>query len=868
MPMRPVVRITLAVLAGAGLVGVVVPAALVARDWADEGAAMADLHVRHEVAHPGWSFPAKVQTAPVPIRDTPGRRLVAEAKLRGYRENCKNTGPGEYCGRKEFPRVVPRDGGDALEPIVLGLLIGPDGELREHLPLDQAPKHLVDAILAAEDRAFREHHGVNWSATARAVLANAQEGTYAQGASTLTMQVVRNLAQRREKTLLRKAREMVLSLALDSHLGKDGVLQMYLDAPYLGQWGSLSVCGFQAASRTYFGKNAQDLSVAEAATLAAILPAPGRFAPNSAPERAKERRDRVLQAMAELYGYDVKAALATPVTTVPPPPLPERWPAYLGATRAWLEQQLSPDILYGAGLVVTVAMDAVAQEETERLFPAKTRWFEGLIGKRGQGTMQAAGVLVDTHTGQVRAVYGGADVTATSFNRATQARRQPGSSFKPLTYALAFEQRNPDGTPRYTAASTQTNLPRVFKTPQGDWKPRNVGGEYAPTVSLAQGLAWSQNIATAGLLEEIGGPRPLKDFASRLGFDVSAFPEEMGLALGQAEVTVLEMSQFAATVANGGRKVTASPVLSAIDAAGRQRLGAPTLGEAVITPEAAALTRELMRLVIDVGTGGTSRGAGGDPGYTGQAMGKTGTTDREKDLWFVGASPDLAAAVWLGYDVPQPLGVAASDLAAPLWGWWMHAVTRAEDSLPTFPDTPKMVYRGICRETGKLGNETCHGIRAPFLEGTAPRAACTLEHPPPEPDAEEGAEALDGESTDADATEGEAPAKPRGHESLWKRLAREQEERAKAAEGTAEDGATKDAKADAKATKGDTTKSPAKDTKPAKTDGTTVKAGEKDAKATKPAAPKAGKDPAGGVAGGGKPPAPADKGTKRKPTAP
>lgn len=746
-----------ATVSGIGLVAAAIPAGLVARDWAEEGVNMADQHVRYEVAHPGWSFPARVLTAPTPLTEDP-KRLVSEAKARGYKEDCKDTGPGEYCGKTT--KVVPRSG-ETLEPVLLGWLVGPDSELREHLPLAEAPKHLIDAILCSEDRAFYEHSGVNLKAMARAVLANAQEGGYAQGGSTLTMQVVRNLAQRREKTIDRKLREMVYAWAIDDHLGKDGVLQMYLDAPYLGQRGSFSITGFRAAAKHYFGKDATELDLAEAATLAAILPAPGKFAPDRYPVRAKERRDRVLQAMASVKGYDVTEALAKPIATVPPVELPERWPAYLSATRAWLEQNIPPETLYGAGLVVTVAMDVHAQEEAEKLFPAKTKYFEGLVGKRGDGPLQAAAVLLDAKTGAIKAVYGGSDVTSTSFNRATQARRQAGSSYKPLVYALAFSQNNPDGTPKFTAAHTEPNEPRTFKTPAGDWRPRNVGGEYSPTACLAQGLAWSQNIATASLLEEVGGPKALIPFAQKLGFDTSKYPEEMGLALGQGEVTPLEMAQFAGMVANGGLRISGSPVLRAVDAGGAERIAAPAAGDRVLTPEAAALTRELMRLVIDVGTGGASRGAGGEGGYQGQALGKTGTTDSEKDLWFVGGTPTLAMAVWLGYDVPAPLGAAASDLAAPLWGWWMNRVTKYQGEAPTFPDEPKIVKRWVCTVTGKLSGATCKGISAPFLTDTAPKAGCPIEHPPPPP-----------------PELGEDGLPKAGHESLWKKMAREQAEKA------------------------------------------------------------------------------------------
>ncbi len=736
-----------------------VPLSNTARDWAAEGVAMADQHVRYEVSHPGWSFPARIYTAATPLT-APPKQLVVEAKARGYLEDCKDPGPGEFCAKSGT--VVPRSG-DTLEPVLLGWLIGPDSEVREHLPLAEAPKVLVDAILTAEDRAYYDHSGVNLKAMARAVLANAQEGGYAQGGSTLTMQVVRNLVQRREKTIDRKLREMVYAWAIDDHLGKDGVLQMYLDAPYLGQKGGLSICGFAAAARHYYDKDVRELTLDEAATLAAILPAPGKFAPDRFPERAKERRDRVLRGMAETKGYDVTAALAAPIVTVPPEAPVERWPAYLSATRAYLEGALPPETLYGAGLFVTTGLEVHAQEEAEKLFPSKTKYFESLVGKRGDGDLQAAGVLLDVETGLIRAVYGGSEVTSTSFNRATQARRQPGSSFKPLVYALAFSQKNPDGTSKYTASSTEINEPRTFKTPQGDWRPRNVGGEYSSTACLAQGLTWSQNIATASLLEEVGGPKALIPFATKLGFDTSKFPEEMGLALGQGEVTPLEMAQFAAIVSNGGRKVTGTPVLRAVDAAGVERIAPPQAGEAVLTPEAAALTRELMRLVIDVGTGGASRGAGGEAGYQGPALGKTGTTDSERDLWFVGATPTRAMSVWLGYDVPAPLGAAASDLAAPLWGWWMNRVTKFQGTAPLFSETPKITKRYVCTVSGKLSGASCRGINAPFLTDTAPKAGCSIVHPPP-----------------PEPVEGEELPKP-GHESLWKRMAREKAEKDAAA---------------------------------------------------------------------------------------
>ncbi len=776
-------RILLA-LAGMGAVAVAaaaVPAWGVAMSWAHDADVLMDAHLAHEVAHPGWSFPGKIVSRPVPD-DLPVGKLIAEAKARDYVEDCKDTGPGEFCTKTGV--VVPRTG-NTLEPIELGWLVGPDGEIRFHLRLDQAPKHLTDAIMAAEDSDFREHRGVNFTAMLRAVWANAKEGGYAQGASTLTMQVVRNLSQDKEKTISRKLREIVSALAIDKHLGKDGVLGVYLDMPYLGQRGSYAICGFEAAAWHYYGKHASQLTLGESATLAAILPAPGRFGPDRDPAVAKERRDRVLAAMHEKFGYDVTEALAEPVTVVAPLPIPERYPVWLSATRAWLEAHLDPAVVYGAGLTVEVGLDAHIQAQADDMFPKRLPFYQRLVGDKGQtGSLQAAGVMVDEHTGLVLGLYGGTDTTATSFNRATQARRQPGSSFKPLVYALAFEQRNPDGTPKFTAATTEPNSPREFQTAHGVWRPRNVSGEATTTASLAYGLTFSQNIATASLLEQLGGPKPLIAFAQKLGFDTSAFPEEMGLALGQGEVTPIEMAQFASIVGNGGHKISATPVWRVVDAAGVERIAPPTMGEAVISPEADALTRGLMRLVVEIGTGGAARWGGLEPGYLGPLVGKTGTTDSERDLWFIGATPKYAAALWIGYDQPTPLGFSASDFAAPMWGWWMHRATQFDGPPPEWEETVKIEQRGICGITGKVTNATCRGLRVPFLVGTAPRAGCTVEHPPPPPDEAEllaqGASKLeDGTWVGPDGLP--LAVQPRGHQSIWKRLAAEQAASATAA---------------------------------------------------------------------------------------
>ena len=726
---------------------------------------MADRHRKHEVAHPGWSFPGTVYSAPASL-DLPRARLVAQAEARGYREQCPPQQPGDFCGRDGaviprggvFPEGVQPAGREgwtrplALEPLAIGHLISPDGEIRWHLPLADAPPQLIAALLASEDADYWQHIGVNPAGIARAAWVNLQGGGIQQGASTITMQLVRNLTQDKERSLQRKVREILGAVALDRNLGKERVLQMYLDAPYLGQHGSFSVCGFEAASRHYYGIPATELSLSQAATLASILPAPAKYAPDTAPERAKARRDRTLRLMRQA-GWDaaeIEAALAEPIVASAHPLPEDRYPAYMQATRSWLEANLDEHVVYGAGLQVHTALDLVVQERSDSLIPEQLRYLERTVGRRGKEPLEAAGAVVDSTTGLLVGAYGGRQALATDFNRATQARRQAGSSIKPLVYAMAFHQRDQTGQRIWAADSTIANHRHTFPNTNG-WTPRNVGGKYSPTSALAMGLAWSQNVATASLLEAVGGPVPFKSFAKKLGYETTHWRDELGLSLGTGEVTPLEQARFVSTVIADGRLASGRPVVVATDRVGHVRVPRQLSRPQALEPDDAALTRGIMRLVITYGTGGASRGAAGKPGYTGPSIGKTGTTDSEKDLWFVGGTPHYAMALWLGYDQPKRIGASASDLAAPLWGWWARAV---HEGLPADEfGGVNLTGRGVCTESGQYGNGTCRLIGAPFLDGDKPKGRCPVEHPPPD---------------------AEAPK----YEGLWKRKAREEEERA------------------------------------------------------------------------------------------
>ena len=744
------------------VLGLVAAAWLVLLPWWEatraDAVAMVDRHRTHDTAHPGWSFPGRVWSAPAPL-DAPAVVVAREAKARGYVAACPPTAPGEYCAKTG--KVIPRGGrfpeGDqpagtegwtrpaALEPVLLGWLVGDDAELRLHLPLADAPPHLIAALLASEDANFRDHRGVDpWGLLRAAWVTGSGEGK--QGASTLSMQLVRNLTQDKERSLARKLREIATAVAIDQHLGKDGLLEMYLDAPYLGQDGNLSVCGFEAASRFYWGKGAKDLTLSESATLAGILPAPGRWSPDAHPADAKVRRDLVLDRLL-VTGYDpaaVEAARAEPVEAHARSLMPnERYPAYLSATRDALERELPREIVYGAGLDVWTALDPGLQDATDRLLDERSQYLEKTVGRRGTGRLLVATALIDKR-GALVAIGDPSMKASTDFNRATQARRQAGSSFKPLVYALAFNEVKDDGTPKFTMASTVPNMPRTFPNTDG-WRPKNIGGRYSTTTALANALPQSLNIATASLLEQAGGPQPLIDLAKRFGIDTREFPAEMGLALGQGTVTPFEMARFVASLIADGHKVEGSPILLAVDGDGDVRASLHPPGEAVISVEAAKLTRELMRLVVAQGTGGAVHGGGGFPGYDGEIIGKTGTANDEKDLWFIGATPEYSGALWLGYDQPTRIGASASDFAAPLFGWWFKDLTEGT----THPKFEKgdLERRWICTQSGLSSGAGCSGVQGSFIPGTAPKGSCPIVHPPPS----------------------EVPVE--AHKSLWKRIA-------------------------------------------------------------------------------------------------
>jgi len=611
----------------------------------------------------------------------------------------------------------PSEGGRVLDRS--GSTIGRLSFVRRvNVPLDRVPRHVRAAFIAVEDRRFYFHHGVDWRSAGRALFRNVTRGDVSEGFSTITMQVVRNvfvprLAQ--ERSIRRKLIEIYLAGRLERSLTKQQILALYLNVIYLGN----GAYGVEAASRDLFGKSVDRLTVAEGATLAALARGPSYYAPRRHPDRALVRRNLVLAVMArEHYLSDSLAARAraTPLRLSPMEWRPREDRSFaLDPVRAVVDSVLGDDQL--GDLIVYTTLDGPAQRAAEA---AVRRQADAIQRLPGRDTLQGALVAIDPRNGEIRALVGARRYVPGGFNRALVARRQPGSAFKPFVYAAALANG-------LTPSAVIEDAP-VEITEHGQvWRPVNFDGQFAGRLTLRRALMRSANAATVRLGEAVG-ERRVAALARRAGIrsPLAAVP---ALALGAAEVTPLELVTAYAPFANGGTSVTPSLVrrIEAGDGSvlwrAEQRKSERVLGDA----EAFQLT-SMLESVVDGGTGRVVR----DRGVRDVVAGKTGTTNDATDVWFVGYTPTVVAAVWFGYDAPRPIAPAASGgrLAAPAWAAFYLDGWREREPADWTPP-PGMVRRTIDAFNGEIANEWCPVTqREWYRPGTEPTQICT-EHSAP-----------------------------------------------------------------------------------------------------------------------------------------
>ncbi len=645
-----------------------------------------------------------------------------------------------FSAYRYFARDLPSTSRlEMIEPTLKTQVFGADSSVvgeffvedRALVPLEDLPPYLVDAFVSIEDRKFYSHWGVDLFGIMRALVSNVRHGSRVQGGSTITQQLARNLFDMFDNTLTRKIKEALLAMRIERAYSKDEILEMYLNQIYFGA----GAHGVEAAAQTFFGKSARQLDIGEATLIAGLPKNPRDYSPINHLDRSLQRRAVVLSAMVEtgkLTRAEADSIGALPVHVRPGKPGQSEFAAYfLEEVRQYLEERYGADRIYRDGLKVYTGLDPIVQRAAEDSMEAqlhrmevlrgyketKARYEKAVADGEDVGTpnyLQGAVIAIDVKTGLIKALVGGRSFKDSKFDRAVQAKRQPGSAFKPFIYAAAMENG-------YTPADILLDAPIVLDLPHGDvWKPQNYSESFEGEVTLRHALNVSINIAAIRLLMAMG-PAEAINMAHRLGIKSDLEPV-YSLALGVSEVTLEEITNAYATIAAGGMRGEPLLVKKVVDREGRVLEDNTEFREEVVDPKVNFMITSLLRSVMDEGFGRNARLYG----FTEPAGGKTGTTDNCTDAWFVGFTPEIAVGVWSGFDEKKTMGprMTGSGVSLPTWTSVMKTVYANRHSSP-FPDVDGIVYRIICEKTGLLATEFCPHIRREvFIEGTEPRRSC------------------------------------------------------------------------------------------------------------------------------------------------
>src|SRR4051812_28710439 len=563
-------------------------------------------------------------------------------------------------------------------------------ERRTLLKLDQIPPLLRNAFIATEDKRFYQHHGVDFYRMPGAIATDVRRRSFAEGFSTITMQLARNIFPERlsrEKSVLRKLKEIKVARAIEARFSKEKILELYLNQIPLGN----GAFGVETAAQRYFGKSARDLNLAEMATLAGLPKAPERYNPRRSPDRAIQRRNTVLEVMRAqgvISDADASLAKAYPMQLARKSEAGDVAPYFVEWIRQQLEQQFGQR-LYEQGLKVYTTLDVDLQSAAERALenqlravesgkfgPFKHTTFESYLARASDRAgepaaanspyLQGAFVAMDPRTGAVRAMIGGRDFDDSKFNRSTQALRQPGSTFKPIVYADAIQNGRP---PSYILDDSPLSLEQGTGTA---WTPQNYDGKYEGPMILRRAMYMSRNIPTIRLGMELG-EQSVIDMARRFGIS-TPIPAYPSIHIGSADVYPIEMIAAYSAFANLGVRSTPTAIVRVENSKGQVLWEPRPVKAQVLSPEEAWIMVSIMKDVVQRGTAAGSVGSV----FRIPAGGKTGTTNDGADVWFIGYTADLVAGVWMGMDSPQKIKANAQGgiLAAPAWTAFMTEVYR------------------------------------------------------------------------------------------------------------------------------------------------------------------------------------------------
>ncbi|MFN2426830.1 MAG: PBP1A family penicillin-binding protein [Candidatus Binatia bacterium] len=610
-----------------------------------------------------------------------------------------------------------------LEPVLLSGAGRGEMEQRQVLELNEFPPMLVRSVLAVEDKRFFDHAGVDVQGLARAMAVNVTSGEIRQGGSTLTQQLMKNFFLTDQRTVGRKVREAALALMAEQRFSKGEILDNYLNEIYMGQHGSSAIHGMGEAARFYFARDVADLSLGEMATLAGVIRAPSYYSPHKHPERAVTRRDLVLSLLFDQGSIDqasYELALNEPLQTAALDTVGIRAPYFVDFVSRELTKRFPARVLQSAGLRVFTTLDPEMQAIAESVVADNVVEMENDIGEAlaaaGQ-PLQAAMVVLEPRTGAIRAMVGGRDYGGSQFNRAIDMRRQPGSTFKPIV-ALAAVGSEQVGARHFKPTSLVMDERMQWEWQGQVWSPRNYEGEFYGNVTIRESIEHSLNSAVARIAKDVG-VKPIRDLAVRLGMspDLGVYPS---IVLGGHPVPLLDMAKVFSVFATGGMKATPLAVHKVIDSRGEVLDGNSVEMRRVIPATDAYLVTHLLEGVMERGTGATAR----RKGFKHPAAGKTGTSNDYKDAWFVGFTPNLLTAVWIGFDEAASMGLAGSEAALPIWTDFMRQAL-ADTPHDSFEVPPGIVLEDVDKKSGQIARPECpKQVREAFLVGEEPRKFC------------------------------------------------------------------------------------------------------------------------------------------------
>jgi len=617
-------------------------------------------------------------------------------------------------------------------------------ERRTVLPIDQIPKLVQEAFVVTEDKRFYAHAGIDWIRVFGAAAHNIAARGYAQGFSTITMQLARNIFTEkisREKTLTRKLKEAKVAREIEQLYPKAKILELYLNQINLGN----GAYGVETAAQRYFGKSVRELNLAEAATLAGLPKAPGRYNPRVYPDRAIQRRNTVIELMRRagvVSDEEARLAKAYPLRLARKEQAGELAPYFVEWVRQQLETQFG-DKLYTDGLKIYTTLDVDMQLSAERNLEKQIRAIEG--GKYGafrhetfeqyearaangdenlanSPYLQGAFVALDPRTGAVRALVGGRDFDDSKFDRATQALRQPGSTFKPVVYSTAIH----NGLPlSYLLNDSVLTVPQ----PAGpDWNPQNYDLKFEGIMTMRRALYRSRNIPAIRLGMQLGEQNVIAT-ARQFGL-TTPIPPYPSINIGSADVYPIEMVAAYSTFASLGTRAAPYAITRVENAAGQVIFEASPQLYQVLSPEEAWLMVDVMKDVVRRGTAANVWASG----FHIPAGGKTGTTNDYTDVWFIGYTPDLVAGVWMGFDRPQKImsNAQGGRLAAPAWLGFMNEVYANRPAPADWTRPEDVLTRDIDRTTALLRNPFCPDsdvVTEYFIPGTEPTRECDVHSP-------------------------------------------------------------------------------------------------------------------------------------------